>query len=78
MNMPVRIAAGSADQLAMARCAHDLLTIAINVIDDTPAPGQIAANMDLARHMLGNWIKDATGTMPPGRTIPPWIDWSPT
>ena len=58
MNMHTTINQGAIDQVEMARCAYDLLTVAIGMIDETTVPAEVGAHVDLATHILGRWLCD--------------------
>lgn len=58
MNMHTTIEVGAIDQFEMAKCAYDLLLVAIGMIDETTVPAEVGAHVDLATHMLGKWLCD--------------------
>ena len=58
MNMHTKIDGGSVDQLTMAKCAYDLLMVAIDMIDETNVPAEVGAHVDLALHKFGKWLCD--------------------
>ena len=58
MNMHTKIDDGAIDQIVMAKCAYDLLLVAIAMIDETNVPAEVGAHADLATHQLGKWLCD--------------------
>lgn len=62
MNMHTTINNGAINQVEMAKCAYDLLMVAIGMIDETTVPAEVGAHVDLATHKLGRWLCDTPRT----------------
>ncbi len=71
MNMHKTIDGGAIDDFAMAKCAYDMMLVAIGMIDETTVPGDVGAHADLAIHKLGRWLCNAPHVAQLG-SLQPW------